>query len=281
MPRRRNGTSKIKSADNKTGRRSSKQNGNSKVVIKQQVDKEVESENVTENTTEANRKSSKRKATNVNNEMKIGNQKRNRSTAANRVEVVHFIEDDQIVEMMVEGQESEFVSELEDSDGDDSEVILNLSQQSVNNNATLLKEVGEGSLVQDMEIENPLTSSGKTAQEKDLIIGQSVNQALAQVQNIIDKSGFIETASRLNEQLKRNNELVAAQVSGSKHDGRGEQGKVDGSFANLSGRRKSKIPVPIKRKPSALEVTIYENAVKDSTKRVSSSSEEADTSDDI
>ena len=47
------------------------------------------------------------------------------------------------------------------------------------------------------------------------------------------------------------------------------------------GKFKSKIPVAVRKIPSMSEVTIYENAVKDSTKRVSSSSEDHDTSDEI
>ena len=129
-------------------------------------------------------------------------------------EVVQFAEGDQIIEMTVEGQESEFASEDEVSD-EDEEVILNISQNSqnsVNNNSVYHDErqgrMGDFQDPIEKQISADKMHDGKqselsiSSQDKDSIIGQAVGQAVAQVQEIIAKSGFIETASRLQKQLE-------------------------------------------------------------------------------
>ena len=113
-------------------------------------------------------------------------------------------------------------------------------------------------------------------EEKQNIIGEAVGQAVAQVQELITNSGFIETATRLQQQLEKSNEINARAVSiaTGKNDAN-KEGQKQGNF------KKSKIPIPINRRPWVSAVTIYENAVRNSMKRISSSSDDADTSDDI
>ena len=122
--------------------------------------------------------------------------------------MVVFEEGDQIIEMVVEGQESDFASEAESSNDEDNEITFNMSQSSSqiseNNNASVLvpsqvdqdfsdeensslAEKGrsnpeltqrDGSVVEDAANKS---QSALSLEEKQNIIGQAVGQAVAQV----------------------------------------------------------------------------------------------------
>ena len=86
------------------------------------------------------------------------------------------------------------------------------------------------------------------------IIGAAVGQAMAQMQEMIQKSGFLETASLLQEQLRQ-------QESGLSQPG---------EFTNHISRDANQSEL----NNSQSEVTIYQRALIVGTKRNSSSSEE-------
>ena len=145
-------------------------------------------------------------------------------------------------------------------------------------------------------------------QLRDKIIGQAVGQAVAQVKNFFDQSGLMETANKLQKQLEKtsagNDVTLRVENSDRSHNNVPEvidrqKGKtareqvasvVIGKDKQIQpspkSKFKSRIPVqtPVEKRNSSSVVTIYENAVKDGTKRQSSSSEEgifdADTSDE-
>ena len=88
--------------------------------------------NLTESTKQTPRKGGKRKSGETSEAMMSRKRiKEKKEQHLESLETVQFQEDDQVVEMTVEGQESEFASEVESSEEDeDDEVILNLSQGS-------------------------------------------------------------------------------------------------------------------------------------------------------
>ena len=129
----------------------------------------------------------------------------------------------------------------------------------------------DGSVVEDAANKS---QSVLSLEEKQNIIGQAVGQAVAQVRELISKSGFIESATKLQEQLINSNKIAAKAASVLTHANKG---------STKAGKqtKRSRIPVAINRHPSMSTVTIYENATKDSTKRISTSSEDAESSDEM
>ena len=119
-----------------------------------------------------------------------------------------FVEDDQLVHITARGQDSEYLSDEEEMPLDDddtenedqpmeeeqmSEVTFNMRQGSTNNNATLATPM-TGDRVQASRIDE---------NDKKEIIGEAIGQAVAQVKDLIANSGFLETASMLQAQLKK------------------------------------------------------------------------------
>ena len=231
---------------------------------------------------------------------------------------VEFQEGDQLIEMTVQGQHSDFASDEDQSEEEDeAEITFNLSQASQrsatseNNNATIFSDAedsqdNDAAAPQKIVAGRPMytTSSRQeddaatgaepflSVEEKQNIIGQAVGEAVAQVQDLIKKSGFIETANKLQQQLERSNELAAvarAATTGMVNIQNSVRPTIQppgtsqaaSTQKTSEGGKRSRIPIPINKKNSMSEITIYENAVKDATKRTSSSSEEADMSDEV
>ena len=131
------------------------------------------------------------------------------------VEKVQFVEGQRMIEMEVEGQESEFLSEINEDSDDDCEVTFNLSQRSENNNASV--SMNRGEQVEEIypiepnqetrrkfiseRTDLPSHSSTISEQDKADIIGKAIGKAMEQVQEIFDKTGFIQMAAKLQDKL--------------------------------------------------------------------------------
>ena len=180
---------------------------------------------------------------------------------------VEFVEDDQVVQLSARGQDSDFVSDGEEDESlgeeqDRDDQFVDSSGEagnSRNNNATVNRN-------------EVVARQGIDQHERDQIIGEAIGQAVAKVQDFMNKSGFIETANFLRKQMEKQ-EKQNAEKEGTKE---GEQHKED--------RIRDKTGLI-----SNSEITIYKNAVLDGTKnsnntqnRISTSSEEGggDTSDE-
>ena len=196
-----------------------------------------------------------------------------------------FYEDDQVVHFTASGQESEYLSDeevepsLQDGENEpdrNSEVTFNtnmMEEGSVNNNATILAA--------SQSADSAKASLGET--EKNEIIGEAIGQAVQQVKNLIASSGFLETASMLQEQLKRQ-ELQLEKMNRTQEPVLQKDARIKKKDdACKKGMNNSQMTVDEQElaNNSNSEVTVYRNAMIDKTKRVSSSSEEAiDTSDE-
>ena len=217
---------------------------------------------------------SQAKATKRKNEMSNDAQsKRGRSRSReherqNDTTEVEFIDDDQVILMTTQGQESEYFSdgdepslgEDEENMEVDEEVTLNTSRASRNNNATGYQETAQ---VEEGEIENssgnPSSKAKMAVNERKEIMNEAVGQAVEQVKNLITQSGLLETASLLQQQLKRQEETIA-QLTKERNAGKKTNQHVTVANDNLH---------------SNSEVTVYKNALRDDTgKRNSSSSED-------
>ena len=141
--------------------------------------------------------------------------------------------------------------ENEQVDEGASEVTFNTGGRSTNNNATTVRPtIGQ--------------------EDKNQIIGEAIGQAVEQVKNLIANSGFLETASMLQEQMKRQeaqlNQMARGAESTLERDARIK--KKDQSNPGKKGTIESNS-----------EVTVYRNAILNAAKRNSSSSEEGDQID--
>ena len=120
---------------------------------------------------------------------------------------------------------------------------------------------------------------------------------MAQVKEMFNESGFFETANKLQQQLEENRKVSGGRATAketvvevrdsitNKDRGQSHTENRDRITPAVRGK-KSKIPVLIRSSISQSDVTIYDTAVKDATKRISSSSEEEvdpehDTSDEV
>ena len=130
---------------------------------------------------------------------------------------VAFVEDDETVLMDVECDGEDFNSEVNEESDDETEVILNMSAHSENNNALAEEarsDTGENSSDEDYEkvVEVPCKfrqerpelslTNGSNKKFQEEIIGQAIDQAMAQVKEMLNQSGIIETASILKQQIE-------------------------------------------------------------------------------
>ena len=132
---------------------------------------------------------------------------------------------------------------------------------------------------------------------KTKLLGKLLVKLWLRSKKLFNESGFFETANKLQQQLEENrkvsegrataNEMVVEvhNPRNSKDGGQPHTEVRDGTAPTGRGKR-SKIPVSIRNSISQSDVTIYDTAVKDATKRISSSSEEDvdpehDTSDEV
>ena len=216
----------------------------------------------------------------ANNERKI-------KTARTRAEA-SFVEDDQLVHMTADGQETEYGSEEDEAplnQSFDSEVQFNFSHNSnvefaksnksrlnsSNASCVFEQDAGNGETVhkgqgQSVQFRPVGPAVGIDEATKKEIIGEAIGHAVNQFQEMFNKSGFLETASMLQQQLAYQRELQEKsekQTGNNKNVDKGRSATQE-QANNLSG--------------SQSEATIYRNALQDGTKRVSSSSEE-DVSD--
>ena len=279
-------------------------------------------------------------------EEKINKKKKGKETSMKSTSRVEFVEEDQIIEMEVEDEDLEtFTSDQESSGDEDQEVSFNGSRRSENEDEIddeeeEIEEMEENNEEIDMEqkvkqtaLRNrnqnrrlisertdlddshhlPMTNSF-SEEWKNEIIGQAIGQAVAQVKDIFNKSGFLETANLLQKQLdqnksnvedtgessqmvnKTNNPQLVQMVVVEATDKRGQKRHIPSAVISkgkgfmqprISGNKaiqttgKNKSSEGVEKRSSNSDITIYENAVVDATKdkRVSSSSEEeTDTS---
>ena len=187
------------------------------------------------------RKSIKRKST--SSVKKTESKRCKNSTAA------QFHEDEQEICMNVEVEDdSEEEGEIPEEDelvSDDPEITFN-SQHSENNNASICEDSDLPHFSQheddsqqtnrnrdkfecERDFSKDRQSQFLSTEDQNQIIGEAINQAVAQVKEIFNKSGLMETANFLQEQLKRNNkdkethEGVAVSTSGDGKNGTTEK----------------------------------------------------------
>ena len=178
-----------------------------------------------------------------------------------------FMEDDQLVHISAQGQDTEYASEDDDQSLGDSEVCF--KDRSLNNNATVHNRADNYDQPRENEIcedVRPGVSNVRNSiemSERNEIIGEAIGQALSQVKDLIANSGFIETANKLQEQLKRQERQIAESLQDKssvlERDAKQHKSKEavnKGNALNITGTNS--------------EITIYKNAVQDATKRDSS-----------
>ena len=246
---------------------------------------------------------------------KIEKDNKRRKTKGGDKYQVQFVKENQLIEMEVDGQDSEFMEETADpsEDEDDPKVTFNSSARSENNNATVTdstsddsdddtqqsrkfrKECENISAKGDHEPPPRKNSTEKTPDTRDSenIIELAVGHAVAQVQELINKSGLIETAAKLQKQLEESQKcsntagnqgnqskqvahetVVPRRVVVQEQEfARNRKSPAKGKQIDSSAK-KSRIPVLRRKRSSESDITIYDRAVKDGTKRVSTSSEE-------
>ena len=227
---------------------------------------------------------------------KITTQSINEEENSNLVESAEFMENNKLIRFSMEGQDTEFRSDLEeDSESDDDEVFINNSQGSRNNNSTKCdnKSFSDGEI--DSEEENADQQKGKATEYRSVrpiikikdkdrkqIIGEAIGQAVPQVQDLLTKSGLLETAELMKRQLNANKERRNKCRPNSLTYGGGEpKGKAKTvnkkQSANLADKVWDYFP-----NNSNSEITLYQNAVQDGTglQNNSTSEEDMDISDE-
>ena len=194
-----------------------------------------------------------------------------------------FVEDDQFVDMNVDGLDSDFLSENEDTD---SKNEVSFRQELTNNNAVSLNDmeeeersevsdddfVGGAKCKPKKSVKQARLQGKRSNEERQEIIGEAIGQAVNQVQDMLVKSGILETAQLLKKQLsaaeEKDKQLDQKQL---------DQGQKGKNFnEDYFGKEQADFQQFLNASNS--ELTIYHNAVQDGTRinRQSSSSEEGE-----
>ena len=114
-------------------------------------------------------------------------------------ESVEFIEGNSMVRMCVDAREDDFLSE--EGSEIDKEIMFNNTEQSENNNVTVLNqdEIFQEEEQSQEERQNVQGTNRMDLTECREVIGEVVNQAVEKMQIIMDKGGFSEAASLIKE----------------------------------------------------------------------------------